>query len=103
MSTFFLPALASLPLRSARISGDGSGSSAPPTRNSGHDRLGARSITGVGRDGVVSASGAALVMNPPQQSTAASTLSLEQANSSVWRPPEQKPMQPTLPLAPSRA
>src|SRR3954468_22907041 len=54
-----------------------------------------------GRLSVVSSSGVALSMKPPQQGTAASTATDEQANSSVWRPPEQKPMQPTLPLAPS--
>ena len=55
---------------------------------------------GVGRDGVVSASGVARWINPPQQSTAASTLLLLHANSRVWRPPEQKPMTPILPVAP---
>ena len=61
-----------------------------------------RSSTGVGRDGVVSASGVARWMKPPQQSTAALTLLLEHAKSSVCRPPEQKPIAPTLPVAPGR-
>jgi len=39
-------------------------------------------------------------MKPPQQSIAASTLPLLQANSSVCRPPEQKPITPTLAVAP---
>ena len=39
-------------------------------------------------------------MKPPQQSIAASTFLLLQAKSSVCRPPEQKPIAPTLPVAP---
>ena len=53
----------------------------------------------LGRAALVSASGVARWMKPPQQSTAASTLLLLQAKSSVWRPPEQKPIAPTLPVA----
>ena len=56
----------------------------------------------LGRAALVSASGVARWMKPPQQSTAASTLLLLQAKSSVWRPPEQKPIAPTLPVAPGR-
>ena len=40
---------------------------------------------------------------PAQQSTAASTLLLLQANSRVWRPPEQKPIAPILPVRRQRA
>src|SRR5207253_274891 len=35
---------------------------------------------------------------PPQQSTAASTFGSRQAAMKAWRPPEQNPMIPTLPL-----
>ncbi len=56
-----------------------------------------------GRAAVVSASGVARWMKPPQQSTAALTLPLLQAKRSVWRPPEQKPIAPILPVAPGIA
>src|SRR5438874_1078963 len=42
-------------------------------------------------------------MNPPQQSTAASSSSRAHANSSVKRPPLQKPRQPSLPSQSARA
>src|SRR5260370_27169449 len=60
-------------------------------------------MTGVGGSGVVTASGVAGLMKPPQQSTAALTLSLLHANRRVQRPPTQKPTHPTLPLEPGCA
>src|SRR6266436_7412236 len=60
-------------------------------------------MTGVGRSGVVAASGVARLMKPPQQSTAALTLLLLHAKSSVQRPPTQKPTHPTLPFEPGCA
>ena len=55
------------------------------------------------RAAVVSASGVARLIKPPQQSIAASTLLLLHANKSVCRPPEQKPIAPILPVAPGSA
>ena len=51
--------------------------------SSGHDSRSAICSGGVGRAGVDSSSGVARSMNPPQQSTAASSRSLAHANSSV--------------------
>jgi len=76
--------------------GDGLASSSPKRASNGHDRLATMSIAATGRAAVGPSSG---MMCPPAESTAAFTLLLVQANMSVYRPPEQKPMIPTLPLA----
>src|SRR5262249_54969119 len=78
-------------------------SSSPNTAKSGQDKRLTMLRIGVGRAEVVSASGVARWINPPQQSTAASTILLLQANNRVWRPPEQKPMAPILAEAPGNA
>src|SRR2546427_8628437 len=93
-NSYVLPCLSSSSCIGAAWAGDGFGSSSPNSPSSGQDSVGIISIGDTGRCGVC----CSWRIKPPAESTAASKLVLLQPKMSVYRPPEQKPMAPTLPF-----
>src|SRR2546428_8797944 len=93
-NSYVLLCLSSSSCIRAAWAGDGFGSSSPNSPSSGQDSVGIISIGDTGRCGGC----CSWIIKPPAESTAASKLVLLQPKMSVYRPPEQKPMAPTLPF-----